>query len=354
MPTDHHLIRMAGRIHRQLSLAAPGACSKWESEVHNLLGRLRSMERHWHHLSVARSRGWHAAAAEKEQDLQAEVIGIELISFHLFRRPRQLPASPQAPMLRTIVDELRQLREEFEDVQIDLKEGLIGVSTDHIVLEGIDLGPFSIELHVSRLADRLDGGCFNCVALEPNPAASNEATTHPHVQDGHLCAGEAALPIQAALKDGRIADAFVLIRSVLQSYNSDSPYIALENWSGTRCEDCDYLADSERMYFCNGCERDVCEECHSYCEICNEGCCRSCLETDTVSGNRCCAACRRICSLCERTVDEESFDEATELCPGCLEQHQSNKQPENEHGPDTIPTTNATAATSPTPAPAAA
>ena len=201
------------------------------------------------------------------------------------------------------------------------------------MLEDINLGPFSIELHVNRLADRLGSECFNCIALEPNPAESREDTTHPHVQDGHICAGDATLPIAAALKEGRIADAFVLMRSVLQTYNQSSPYIALDDWSGRRCQDCDYLVDGEYMYYCDGCERDVCEDCYSSCDMCDQGCCCGCLEKDDVSGNRCCSACRYTCSACNRTVDSESFDEETELCPGCLEKQKQEQETDHESEP---------------------
>ncbi len=326
MCKEHHLIRMAGRIHRHLS-TQPVTRADWQSRAMELLARLRCMEQNWNAARQASTRGWHAAAALKDQEVAAEAARIEFAASNLVRQPMRPGIHSNPPTLRTIVAELQQLGDEFEDVEIDLKEGLIGVTTDRIVLEGMDLGPFSIDLHVSRLCERLGSECFDCNALEPNPAATNESVTHPHVQDGRLCAGDATLPVAAALKDGRIADAFVLIRSVLQTYNPASPYVSLENWSGSRCQDCDYLADSDGMYFCDGCDRDVCEDCYSSCDMCDEGCCRSCLETDPVSGNRCCSACRDTCDACGRTVDEESFDTETELCPACLEKHKQEMPP---------------------------
>jgi hypothetical protein len=328
MCKDHHLIRMAGRIHRRLSTptSMPG---QWNCAATELLDRIHGLELHCRLLKQAKDRGWHAAAAAKEHHVRSEAARIEMAASRLVHEPVQ-PQST-APTLGTIIAELKQLKEEFESVEIDLKEGLIGVTTESIVLEDINLGPFSIKLHVSRLSERQDSGCFRCIALEPNPAASSSNTVHPHVQDGHICAGDATLPITAALKDGRIADAFVLMRSVLQNYNESSPYIALENWSGRRCEDCDYLSDSDGLYYCDACERDICDGCYSSCYMCDEGCCRSCLETDNVSGNRCCSTCRHTCGECLRTVDSESFDQETELCPGCLEKQQANQEQETEH-----------------------
>ena len=332
MCKDRYVIRMAGRIHRHLS-TQPVMRAEWQSAALELLARLRTLEQNWNAARQASIRGWHAAAALKDREVAAEAARIEFAASTLVNVPMRPVIQSNPPSLRTIVEELQQLKQEFEDVEIDLKQGLIGVTTDRIVLEEIDLGPFSIELHVGRLAERQDGACFHCIALEPNPAASRDDTVHPHVQDGHLCAGDATLPIQAALKEGRISDAFILIKSVLETYNESSPYIALSDWSGTKCQDCDYLADSDGMYFCDGCDRDVCEDCYSICDMCDAGCCRSCLETDPVSGNRCCSACRSICGECNRTVDEESFDPETELCPECLEKHK--QEQENEHGLET-------------------
>ena len=336
MCKQKHLIRMAGRIHRQLSTQSMALRSEWQSAATELFSRLQTMERNWRAACRARDNGWYFAATARARQVSAEAASIEFAATNLAWQPILPQTNP--PTLRTIVEELGQLEHEFEDVEIDLKQGLVGVRTDRIVLEEIDLGPFSIELHVGRLAERQGSDCFKCVAVEPNPAASRDDTVHPHVQDGHLCAGDATLPIQAALRDGRIADAFVMIRSVLQTYNDDSPYISLENWHGRRCEDCDYVTDSDGMYFCEGCQRDVCEDCYSSCDMCDAGCCRSCLETDTVSGNQCCCACRHECSECERTVDKENFDADTQLCPACLEEYTSNQEQENNnHGSETDP-----------------
>lgn len=347
-----HLIRMAGRIHRHLSSPSASIHSEWHRAASELLARSQKMQRDWELARQAAEHGWHAAAAVKEQDVQSEAARIEAAASILVNQPMRPPAQSNPPLLGTIVAELQQLEDEFESFEIDLKEGLVGVTTPPIVLEEIHLGPFSIELHVNRLSDRLGSECFNCISLEPNPAASREDTTHPHVQDGHICAGDANLPVTAALKEGRIADAFLLIQSVLQNYNEDSPYISLENWSGRRCDDCDYVVDSDSLCFCEGCERDICEDCYSSCDMCDSGCCRSCLETDTVSGNRCCSACRHTCSECQRTVDSESFDEETELCPGCLEKQKQQEETEHEHESESIKP--AVAAATPIGVPAAA
>ena len=62
------------------------------------------------------------------------------------------------------------------------------------------------------------------IALDPHPAALNDAVTHPHVSDERLCTGDAGAAIQAALAAGRVFDFFTLVRSVLVTYNPESPY----------------------------------------------------------------------------------------------------------------------------------
>jgi hypothetical protein len=334
---------MAGRIRQQLSRPNVAGVD-WGRAVNELISRLRTLENHWNRSQAATRCRWHAASACEDSQILAEALRIEEALARLRYQPPPAQIQSTPPALGTIIAELRQLGDEFDDVEIDLKQGLIGVTTAPIVLEDINLGPFSIELHVSRLADRLDSECFQCIAVEPNPAASNDSTVHPHVQDGHLCAGEAVVPITNALKEGRIADAFILVRSVLLNYNPDSPYVSLENWSGRECGDCGRVANSDSMCFCDGCEKDVCEDCYSSCDMCDQGCCHNCLEADNVSGNRCCSACRHTCAECDRTVDEDSFDHETDLCPGCLAKQQTNQEQENNHEPESEPV-NPTAAT---------
>src|ERR1700678_3940608 len=113
----------------------------------------------------------------------------------------------------------------------------------------------------------------------PAPTVLYGSPIHPHVQSGALCAGDATSPIASALKEGRLADAFLAVNSVLHNYNPSSPYVAIEDWEGTRCSDCECLVDADRRYFCHGCENRVCDECSRCCEVCDDVYCLNCLET---------------------------------------------------------------------------
>jgi hypothetical protein len=90
------------------------------------------------------------------------------------------------------------------------------VVTDPIVLEGVALGRFRIDLNLDRFHyGRLDGDTVRAIALDPNPAASNDEITHPHVQGGQICLGEGSVMVRQALTEGRLYDALLVVRSVL-------------------------------------------------------------------------------------------------------------------------------------------
>ena len=96
-------------------------------------------------------------------------------------------ASPQTiPTQADLYRDLVALESEFEAVQCDPEEQTISVTTQPIVLEGIDLGRFQIRLSWQR---RQGNWSYTVVALEPHPAQSNDSVTHPHVSD-EVCEGD--------------------------------------------------------------------------------------------------------------------------------------------------------------------
>jgi hypothetical protein len=236
-----------------------------------------------------------------------------------------------APRLRDLYEELEQLELEFGGVVLDPRHRLVSATTDPIELEEIPLGAFRIELNFERLADQPGTSAFRIVALQPNPPDCSEDVTHPHVRDEHLCAGEATVPIARALQQGRITDAFLAVRSVLETYNSGSPYVALEDWHGRPCSDCGTTIDPDKTSTCEQCSEICCEECISWCDICESSFCRSCLEEDIESGRLCCRSCRHRCGSCNRIVDADSWVEETGLCPSCHEERINQQEQEHEY-----------------------
>jgi hypothetical protein len=247
----------------------------------------------------------------------------EVVRCHISGTPDRRPQS-----LFDVHADLRQLADEFETVELRLKDRIIAVQTAPITLKDVELGPFSIELHLERLRRR-NSSCFVCLALEPNPAGSNSSVVHPHVSDKALCAGDATLPLSAALMECRIADAFCLVNAVLHEYNPGSAYVALDEWEGTRCEDCDALTPFDDLNSCQGRSRQSCSDCTHTCAGCDETYCNNCLEQDMEVEEHFCRKCRRRCENCNRIVGLKHWDEETGLCRDCLE--------EEEVVPDDLP-----------------
>jgi hypothetical protein len=334
---EQSLYRIACRLHRELSRSAdPATADRIAVPLMYLEHAHRELAAAWRRLATARRRGWHLAANRLQEELWPHAQRLERCALDLLC-VRQRPAVA-VPGVDVLLAELRQLREEFDGLQVEPRRRRLTVRTGRIVLRELDLGPFEVGLRLDRLA-RLDASCFDCVALEPRPAAGDSAVTHPHVKDAVLCTGDAAAPIAAALRQGRLVDAFLLLGAVLNTYNPQSPYIALEEWEGdgSSCAECGDAAGSRHLCFCEDCERAVCEACMSSCEVCDDACCRSCLERDRVSDTYCCAACRRVCEDCGRTVDANHADPGSGLCPACLQATKPLTEEDPSHAQDHEP-----------------
>ena len=116
----------------------------------------------------------------------------------------QRPAH-EVPTLRSLLDELRQIDSDFAELTIDWQARAVSASTEPVTLGGVDLGPFAVKFFWDRLGGGFNGLCFDVVALEPNPSGVHDGVTHPHVKHDKLCAGDATVPLQRALEQGRLA-----------------------------------------------------------------------------------------------------------------------------------------------------
>jgi len=225
---------------------------------------------------------------------------------------------------------------------------VIAAATEPIILEETDLGPFTIEFHWDRLRRSRGISCFEIVALRPNPAASNSEVTHPHFRDGALCAGDAADSIAAAVAQGRLADAFMLIRGVLGNYNSSSPFVSLSEWDGTNCQDCGVSVSSDDRYCCARCDGDYCDgctgicarcqdcnclSCLTECAVCDERICLSCRVLSANSSRDCCPDCVKPCAGCEVEFAADELDDDNTLCPSCISEN-ANQNDTHDADPD--------------------
>jgi len=303
------LTRLACRI------AASAARNRSQNVADALRSSGRNLEDEWETIrrrqeraAKAIDRGWCLAARRVlsdgrfDRDAWLPAWEKHCRAMDEFLRPG--PAGLNNTELHT---ELQEVSNEFNDVGWNKR--WLWATTEHIVLEDIYLGRFQIRLRLDRIGSPATGGDdFEVVALDPNPAGSDSEVTHPHVSGGRLCPGDATAPLRLAVQQGRLADFFQLVRSVLRTYNPASPFVRLNEWDGVRCSDCGASVSSEETVYCEACEEDFCDECTSYCRSCEATRCGACLRECRGCGDGCCSCCLSACAACG----------ATELCASCL------------------------------------
>ena len=263
-------------------------------------------------IGKAKWRGWVGARRKLEQQLTRSVAECieELVEvrarLEYWRRLANIPSE------RDIFADLLALSTEFDEVQIDIPNTTIAVETDRIVLREIDLGPFRIVLDWSKLIRERP---YQVIAQDPNPAARNSETTHPHVRDGYLCEGDGAVPIRKSLQQGRLLDFFILVRQVLKTYSPDNAYVKLTDWDGRDCSDCGRLVRDDDCVRCERCGDEVCHECATSCTDCQESFCSSDINTCCGCNEPFCNCCLAACQACGRKFCKECLDD--EKCPNC-------------------------------------
>lgn len=265
------------------------------------LGRVNSLRRR---LGLAVGRCWYAAAEQTAASAHRALHEVPycLTELHASAERCQVKLSSQ----RDILADLRQLETEFGGAKYDPQRQTLSVTTEAIELEDVYLGDFQIILQLARLGDRR--AAYHVIALNPHPAGCNSLVTHPHVSDEHLCEGDAMAPIASALAQGRLCDFFLLVRSVLTTYNRYSPYVALEEWYGRSCHDCGSSVNDDDICHCQSCEQDFCDGCISYCRCCDDSYCLGCLQECPICEERTCSSCMTTCRECGQ-----------ELCQTCRE-----------------------------------
>jgi hypothetical protein len=328
MTTTIHLrqaTRAAIKIHERLLVPAWSRCleywppAQWE-RLRTLLWRLRKVQ----------SRGWQAAAREVIADVEFEtqLLMSKLKTFH-----KELGALPKQSRMCSpgqIAADLAALADEFASVRIDLQARTITVQTEPIELEGLWLGPFDICLWWERLGVRRP---YEVIAIKPQRPRKDEQVTHPHVRDNQLCEGDAVGPIKGALADGRLFDFFVLVRQTLETYNSASPYVSIDDWQGIRCHDCGSHLDTDDACTCETCDGQICDGCTISCHDCGRYACNDCTGVCSTCDFSFCHHCLadpreaaiRLCAGCRKKEEEEPDDPqcdaaALAILPVCVGQ----------------------------------
>jgi hypothetical protein len=232
------------------------------------------------------------------------------------------------PSLADIFKELTAAEQEFGQLKMDVNDRTISIITETIVLEGVTLGPFEIKLFIDGIKRLYQDSPYKAIALEPNPAGANEEVTHPHVSSERLCEGDGHMPIQVAIRQGRIFDFFTLVVNILNTYNPSSPHISIDDWEGISCHDCGRNMSRDETYYCEDCDNDYCESCSSYCRVCDETTCLGCGGECSTCGEFICPSCSRKCAQCGAALCKNCIDE--NLCPNCVEERDNDEEVEEE------------------------
>ena len=269
----------------------------------------------------AERRGWrHARRREFDNiqrhcdDLFAQVRGLRTT---IERGQRSV-----IPSTGEFYAELVAAEDEFGAIAVEDDE--LFVTTESITLGEVYLGPFEIRLNLSRLDEQEP---FRVVAVEPHPAASCSATSHPHVHNDKVCLGEGKAAVAAALAEGRLGDLFQLINRVLQTYGEGSAFVALSQWYGTPCSECDDSIDDDELYSCASCDASVCSDCVRLCN-CGSSACSSCANPCYGCEETTCSRCLSMCPDCERDFCSNCLEEG--LCDACREREEDERLARSE------------------------
>ena len=231
-----------------------------------------------------------------------------------------------APTVKDLFADLIALDREFSCVELSFREQTISVTTEPIELDDIYLGQFRIVLELRYLGQT---HAYRVVAVDPNPACSCDSTTHPHVQNEELCEGEGQKPIENALNDGRLLDFFTIVNQTLHTYNADSAYVALRDWSGTECRDCGSTVDDDQISSCSQCEGQICGECTCSCQRCDEVYCDDCTTACEGCKDHFCGSCIECCDRCDKPFCDDCLKEG--VCDDCNDEEEETKTPENDN-----------------------
>ena len=305
-PPPARLARIAGMIRQQLQLMQTSRVAKIAGQTDLVVDGLERIVKFRSAQQEALVRNWHATARKM---VRQTAIALRDLPRYITDAQRGIQASQVAvPPLRDLYGEITQLRQEFDGISCSCKDSHLSVTTEVIELNEIYLGEFEIILDIGRLSRECGSDTFLVRAKDPHPAASNRSVTHPHVNDEQICPGDASAAIRGALCNGRVCDAFMMMRSVLLVYNPGSPHVSLENWGGTPCYECGHTVSDSDIHWCESCEENFCDDCSAYCHRCSKTVCSGCSTTCPACEEIACRSCMTVCDDCGEPI-----------CMGCQE-----------------------------------
>lgn len=271
-------------------------------------------------ITLAQKRGWLAAARSVSADLRCQLESCRYRLADLLNHMRGQDSGQPTPTQGEIFREVLALRAEFDEIEWEPKTGEIRVTVGPIVLEDIHLGRFHICLDWK---DTGSSSPYRVVALDPNPAASNDEVTHPHVQGECLCEGEGRAAIRSALAQGRLLDFFLVVSQTLSTYARGSAYVELDRWHGQSCSDCGGTVYEEERYYCHRCDAVLCGSCEISCQGCGDGFCSDCISVCHECRNNYCSSCLESCPDCHQPTCSDCLHKG--ICRSCHDKRQQKR-----------------------------
>lgn len=245
--------------------------------------------------------------------------------------------------LQDVLAEFKQIEDEFGAITIDLPSRTLSVTTEPIILEGYNFGEFRLSIDWKKLSRAQSA--IEVTALTPHPAQKKPDVHHPHVRHNEICMGNGEEPIGDALIEGRLAEALMMLQSILLTYNAESPYAPIEEW--VEPEDiCPVCEDQVGNRFVCGCRSIVCRACTSVCHVCNKRKCDRCapecsecnthicstcsLAAEDEDGYVCCNACAQHCEACDSDVHPRHYDDDHKMCCDCVPSEDEDEDEDDE------------------------
>ena len=316
MEDRKNLIRAANRIQEGLMRLKNGRYLEFMKRLTSFAGQLQELTAESRKMGASLVHDWFSAAGRCCSRASRLLNDVS----YSISQIQQLTEDPQkkTPKLSLLVEELVQVQDEFGNLDFNKAKNTLSVVTEPITLDDVPLGPFRIQLELDKLSELYKDRPYRVIALNPNPAATDEEVTHPHVSGEKLCEGDGCVAIRSALEQGRLSDFFTMVRNILNTYNPDSPYVSLDDWSGEPCYDCGYVMSRENTYYCSYCEHDYCEECSTCCRCCGETCCLGCSQQCPHCEDHACMNCMNECAECDSLCCSSCIEE--NVCPNCKEE----------------------------------
>lgn len=244
-----------------------------------------------------------------------------------WRELRREPLDALLSNLRTLLEETDLVQETPLEVRWYLPD---------LYLEDVLIGDLEITLNLEQ---------FRVHALNLSADITPRGGfQHPHVSSsGELCWNGYDEQARIYHQSGDFLALRDLIDNLLQTYNSHSPYITLEDWEnglGESCSQCGEFYDPDDLVYVESVGDSLCYHCRRYCERCDRDLLYSDYDPEWEMCSECLEEYTSYCGECEeRFLCQELFSmeeqgqegiEVILLCKACYEERCKNQQEENK------------------------